>query len=44
MTGIRCDYSNARDCCECEELVCRRYARRANDWDEDEEGKDWPDR
>lgn len=32
---IRCDYSDARDCCECNEPVCRRDIYHSpNDWED----------
>lgn len=31
---IRCDYSNAPDCSECNEPICRRgHYHSQNDWD-----------
>lgn len=40
MTGIRCEYSEARDCCECNEPICLRHLRRKNDWDEEERSRE----
>lgn len=34
MMGIRCDYSDARDCSECNEPICLRFKRR-NDWEDE---------
>lgn len=34
MMGIRCDYSDASDCSECNEPVCLRHMRRKNDQDD----------
>lgn len=44
MMGIRCDYSDARDCSECNKPICLRYKYRQGDradepdHDEDKEG------
>lgn len=35
MMGIRCDYSDARDCSECGEPICLRHMKRENDWDDE---------
>lgn len=35
MMGIRCDYSDARDCSECGEPICLRHMKHRNDWDDD---------
>ena len=38
---IRCDFSNAPDCSECNEPICRRgHSHMPNDWDDDNYGSD----
>ena len=36
MTGITCRWSDARDCCECNEPVCLRALHSRDEEDEEE--------
>ena len=41
---IRCDYSDARDCSECNEPVCRRDIYHSpNDWEDEPYSRGDPD-
>lgn len=40
MTGITCKWSDARDCCECDEPVCLRTLHGREEEDEDNPSAD----